>query len=61
MHDAAGRSLRLPGHFAMGVPHGFVAMTPAPLPGQHDDEVYGGLLGMGADEIAALRSTGVIR
>ena len=61
VHDAAGRSLRLPGHFAMGVPHGFVAMTPAPLPGQHDDEVYGGLLGMAADEIAALRSTGVIR
>lgn len=59
--DAAGRQIRLPGNFAMGVPQAFVPMTPAPLPGQHDDEVYGGLLGMSTGELAALRAAGVIR
>jgi crotonobetainyl-CoA:carnitine CoA-transferase CaiB-like acyl-CoA transferase len=35
--------------------------SPAPsLVGQHNDEVYGDLLGMGADEVAALRSMGAI-
>jgi crotonobetainyl-CoA:carnitine CoA-transferase CaiB-like acyl-CoA transferase len=33
---------------------------PAPLLGQHNDEVYGGLLGMTADEIAALRREGAV-
>jgi crotonobetainyl-CoA:carnitine CoA-transferase CaiB-like acyl-CoA transferase len=35
--------------------------SPAPsLVGQHNDEVYGDLLGMSADEVAALRSMGAI-
>lgn len=59
--DPVGRQVRLPGAFAMNVPNGFVALTPAPLPGQHDDEVWGGLLGIPADELASLRDQGVIR
>ena len=58
--DAAGRRLRLPGAFAAGVPHGFVAATPAPTPGQHNDAVYGGLLGVAAVELAALHAAGVL-
>ena len=34
--------------------------TPAPMLGEHTDEVLGRLLGLGADEIAALRATGAI-
>ncbi len=37
-----------------------VPILPAPLLGQHNDEVYGGLLGLSADEIGALQKTGVI-
>jgi len=61
VEEPSGRRLRLPGNFAMGVPHGFGPVTPAPSPGQHDDAVYGGLLGLSADEIGALRAKGVIR
>jgi crotonobetainyl-CoA:carnitine CoA-transferase CaiB-like acyl-CoA transferase len=35
--------------------------SPAPsVVGQHNDEIYGGLLGMSADEIAAMKSEGVV-
>ena len=37
-----------------------VATTPSPRIGQHNDEVYGGWLGLSADEIARLRREGVI-
>jgi CoA:oxalate CoA-transferase len=37
-----------------------VPTTPSPRIGQHNDEVYGGWLGLSADEIAALRRDGVI-
>jgi crotonobetainyl-CoA:carnitine CoA-transferase CaiB-like acyl-CoA transferase len=39
---------------------GAAPARPAPLLGQHNDEVYGGLLGMTADEIAALRREGAV-
>lgn len=61
VEDAAGRRIRLPGAFAMGVPQAFVPMTAAPLPGQHDEEVYRGLLGLSAEELAQLRAEGVVR
>ena len=34
--------------------------TPAPMLGEHTDEVLGQLLGLGAEQIAALRTAGVI-
>lgn len=37
-----------------------VATVPSPTIGQHNDEVYGGWLGLPAEEIAALRAAGVI-
>jgi CoA:oxalate CoA-transferase len=37
-----------------------VATTPSPRIGQHNDQVYGGWLGLSADDIAALRREGVI-
>jgi crotonobetainyl-CoA:carnitine CoA-transferase CaiB-like acyl-CoA transferase len=33
---------------------------PAPTLGQHNDEVLGGLLGLGPDELGHLRDTGII-
>jgi crotonobetainyl-CoA:carnitine CoA-transferase CaiB-like acyl-CoA transferase len=37
-----------------------VPTTPSPKLGQHNDEVYGGLLGLTPDEVAELRADGVI-
>ena len=37
-----------------------IATTPSPKLGQHNDEIYGGWLGLSADEIAELEQDGVI-
>ena len=37
-----------------------VATTPSPSLGQHNDEVYGGWLGLSASEVAKLKTDGVI-
>ena len=37
-----------------------VPIEPAPLLGQHNEQVYGGMLGISADELARLRQAGVI-
>jgi crotonobetainyl-CoA:carnitine CoA-transferase CaiB-like acyl-CoA transferase len=34
--------------------------SPAPLPRQHNEEVLGGLLGLGADELERLVKDGII-
>jgi CoA:oxalate CoA-transferase len=36
------------------------ATMPSPRLGQNNDDVYGGWLGLAADEIVALRAAGVI-
>jgi len=61
VEDTSGRQIRLPGSFALGVPQAFVPVTAAPVPGQHDDAVWGELVGLSASELAAHRAEGVIR
>ena len=56
---AAASACRAPSRWAFRVPSS--PMRAAPLPGEHDEAVYGGLLGLSAQEIAALREEGVIR
>jgi len=39
---------------------GLAAVSPAPLPGEHNDEVYSGLLGLSGEELARLKGASVI-
>ena len=58
-HDEVGRivvpNTPLRVHGADKVP-----TTPSPKLGQHNAEIYGGLLGLSADEIACLEDAGII-
>ena len=58
-HPVAGRAA-YPGMGAALSERPSQALTPAPLLGQHNAEIYGGELGYGSDELAALRYAGVI-
>jgi benzylsuccinate CoA-transferase BbsE subunit len=59
-HDYLGAALRFPGAPVKLSETPFRIERPAPLPGRHNAEVYGGLLGLGAGEIAALEQQGVV-
>ncbi len=58
-HPKAGRMTITGSHLKFSdTPTG--VRTPAPVLGQHNEEVYGELLGMSAEEVAALRDEGVM-
>lgn len=58
--DEGGRRLKLPGAFACGPPGMFAELRAAPAPGEHNDAVYGDLLGLDAAQRLRLRSGGVL-
>ena len=58
-HPELGRVRNLGAPFKLPASPGG-ALRPAPLLGQHNDAVYGGLLGLSAGEIQTLRTQGVI-
>jgi crotonobetainyl-CoA:carnitine CoA-transferase CaiB-like acyl-CoA transferase len=57
---ASGVSLKYPGGFAVVNGERLAIRRHAPSIGQHNEEVYGGELGLGEGEIAELQSAGVI-
>ncbi|HUY26357.1 MAG TPA: CoA transferase [Candidatus Binataceae bacterium] len=59
-HDALGRRMTMPGAFAKLSRTPIGAPTPAPAIGQHNGEIYGGLLGLGAARLGELKSAGAI-
>jgi crotonobetainyl-CoA:carnitine CoA-transferase CaiB-like acyl-CoA transferase len=59
-HPYLGATLRFPGAPVVLSETPWRLDRPAPLPGQHNNEVYGGLLGLAADEIASLRNEDVL-
>ncbi len=58
--DEGGKSRVVPGAFASGPEGMFAELCGAPTQGQHNDAVYGELLGIDQAQRAALRSQGVI-
>lgn len=58
--DEAGRKVTLPGAFAVGPEGMFAEPRGAPALGEHNDAVYGGLLGIDEAQRARLRSEGVL-
>jgi crotonobetainyl-CoA:carnitine CoA-transferase CaiB-like acyl-CoA transferase len=58
--EEGGAPRILPGRFAHGPDGMFAQARPAPTLGQHNEAVFGGLLGLTAGEIAALRARGTI-
>ena len=57
-HPTRGR-MAIPGN-AIRMSASPTEVTPAPLLGEHNAEIYGKLLGYGADDLAALKRDGVI-
>jgi crotonobetainyl-CoA:carnitine CoA-transferase CaiB-like acyl-CoA transferase len=59
-HPVHGDSVHITFPFRLPGATGPVHRRPAPLLGEHNREVFGGLLGLPDDELAALESSGVI-
>jgi benzylsuccinate CoA-transferase BbsE subunit len=59
-HDTLGRSLTFPGAFAKMSATPIGSITRAPRIGEHNDEIYRGLLGLAPARIASLRTMGAI-
>jgi len=59
-HPVCGPSTHVTFPFRLPGQDGVVHRRAAPLLGEHDDEILGGLLGLTAAELAALRARGVI-
>ncbi|HVN29843.1 MAG TPA: CoA transferase [Candidatus Binataceae bacterium] len=59
-HAGLGRKLTLPGAFAKMSETPVGPQGPAPQLGEHNHEIYGGLLGLSKTEIVELRAAGAI-
>jgi benzylsuccinate CoA-transferase BbsE subunit len=59
-HDTLGRKLTMPGAFAKLSVTPIGRPTRAPKIGEHNDEIYRGLLGMTAERLAELRAAGAL-
>jgi crotonobetainyl-CoA:carnitine CoA-transferase CaiB-like acyl-CoA transferase len=60
-HDInGGVNLTFPGPFAKLSATPLATPTPAPKLGEHNEEIYGGLLGLSTTELSMLRATGAI-
>lgn len=59
-HDYLDTTLRFPGAPVKLSETPWRLDRPAPLPGQDNDDIYGGLLGMSADQIATLREQAIL-
>jgi benzylsuccinate CoA-transferase BbsE subunit len=60
VEHADGRRLRYPGAPCRPARTPWALRGPAPRPGQHNQEVYVGELGLSADELGALQAHGVV-
>ncbi len=59
-HRGLGRPLTMPGAFAKMSATPIGPQGPAPQLGEHNEEIYGGVLGLSAREIVELRAVGAI-
>ena len=59
-HPELGTSIKYPGSFFISSITRGAARYRAPLPGEHNDEIYRGILGLNTEDIASLKEAGVI-